>query len=153
MKKYHKKNNECLMCRIIKSERKEKARIIAENKDFVAISSFAPRFPYETWIVPKKHSSSFDDITEKQIESLAPFISDFMKRFNKLLSDPPFNLILQVGPLKKQKLPFYHWHIEIMPKLIRMAGFEWGSGFYIVFTPPEIAAKYLRGGVVKGLDC
>ncbi len=144
MKKYYQKNDECLMCHLIDLERRKEVRLVAENKDFVALSSFAPRFPYETWIVPKKHNSSFDNITDKQIENLAPFLSDLIKRFDKLLNDPPFNLILQVSPLKEKNLPFYHWHIEIIMRLSQPAGFEWGTGVYINSIAPEIAAQELK---------
>jgi len=41
-------------------------------------------------------------------------------------------------------LPHYHWHMEIIPRVTRVAGFEWGTGFYINPVLPETAAEYLR---------
>ena len=62
----------------------------------------------------------------------------------EVLLDPPYNYLIHTSPVNTEEPEGYHWHIEIMPKLMRIAGFEWGSGFYIVPTPPELAAKYLR---------
>ena len=60
------------------------------------------------------------------------------------LNDPPFNFIIHTGPWVEGHRRYYHWHMEIFPKLTRVAGFEWGTGFYINPTPPEEAAKYLN---------
>jgi len=65
-------------------------------------------------------------------------------RINLTLSDPPYNLVIHNSPCNSPYLPHYHWHIEIMPKVTNIAGFEWGTGFYINPTPPEEAAEYLR---------
>jgi UDPglucose--hexose-1-phosphate uridylyltransferase len=43
----------------------------------------------------------------------------------------------------------WHWHLEIIPRLTRVAGFEWGTGFYINPTPPKVAAQYLREVIEK----
>jgi UDPglucose--hexose-1-phosphate uridylyltransferase len=53
--------------------------------------------------------------------------------------------MLHSAPLRAPALDHFHWHLEIIPKLTRVAGFEWGTGFFINPTPPEEAAKYLRG--------
>ena len=69
------------------------------------------------------------------------------RRCSKLdiaLDNPPYNFVIHTAPLQDPALSYYHWHIEIMPKLTQVAGFEWGSGFYINPTPPEDAAAYLR---------
>jgi UDPglucose--hexose-1-phosphate uridylyltransferase len=67
-----------------------------------------------------------------------------LKRLEKALGKVPYNFILHTAPIRESQLPYYHWHFEIVPKLTLIAGFEWGSGFYINPTPPEDAAKYLR---------
>ena len=63
------------------------------------------------------------------------------------LNDPPYNYVLHTAPLVSEDLPHYLWHIEIYPRLTRVAGFEWGSGFYINPVAPEEAAKFLRDAV------
>ena len=62
----------------------------------------------------------------------------------RALEDPPYNYVLHSAPYNESELPHYRWHFEIFPRLTRVAGFEWGSGFYINPTYPEDAAKRLR---------
>ena len=73
-------------------------------------------------------------------------------RLDVTLDEPPFNFIIHSAPCKTPDLDYYHWHIEIMPKLTKVAGFEWGSGFYINPTPPEYAAETLRDANIGGAD-
>ena len=77
--------------------------------------------------------------------ALASMLKDTLQRLNRALDRPPFNFVIHTSPVSDQELEYYHWHIEILPKLTRVAGFEIGSGFYINPTPPEDAAQYLRG--------
>ena len=62
----------------------------------------------------------------------------------RALESPPYNLIVHTSPFSEATGDVYHWHLEIMPKLTRVAGFEWGTGFYINPTAPEEAARVLR---------
>lgn len=134
----------CIFCDIIKQEIKDGVRKIIENDDFLAISPYAPRFPFETWILPKNHSSSFEENQVHEMENLARIVKDFLTRVTKILNDPPYNLILHNSPFIEGVREIYHWHIEFMPTLTKVAGFEWGTGFYINPTPPEDSAKFLR---------
>ena len=121
-------------------------RVIAESADFAAIAPYAPRFPFETWLMPKQHRSRFEDATPGEFASLARMLKDILQRMNATLLTPPYNLIVHSAPLHEEAgaNDFYHWHIEVMPKLTRVAGFEWGTGFYINPTGPEEAAEVLR---------
>jgi UDPglucose--hexose-1-phosphate uridylyltransferase len=110
----------------------------------VALAPFAPRFPFETWIMPKRHISCFSCTTNEDFKDLAFLLQDTLRRLDKALSMPPYNYIIHTSPFKEEINDYYHWHIELMPKLTNVAGFEWGSGFYINPTPPEEAAKFLR---------
>ena len=134
----------CVFCDMIRQEQKDKVRVVLENKNFIAFEPFAPRFPFETWILPKKHSPDFLCITQEETADLARALKDTLLKIKKALNNPPYNYIIHMAPLKKQEIYYTHWHIEIMPKLTKVAGFEWGSGFYINPTPPEEAAKYLQ---------
>ena len=71
-------------------------------------------------------------------------LKDTLQRLNRALDRPPYNFVIHTAPVSDGDLEYYHWHLEIMPKLTRVAGFEIGSGFYINPTPPEDAAQYLR---------
>ncbi len=120
--------------------------MVTENQDYIAIAPYAPKSPFEVWILPKFHESNFENSQKHHYENLAAIFSNVLKRINKVLGSPPYNFILHSAPIKNgtSALPHYHWHFEIMPKLTKTAGFEWGSGFYINPTPPEEAAKFLR---------
>ena len=141
---YYKYKERCIYCDIVRQEIKQGDRVVSEDKDFVAITPYAPRSPFEVWIMPKSHESHFEDSQKHQFESLSRLFSDVLKRMDKVLNCPPFNFILHSAPLKEGPLKHYHWHFELMPKLVKVAGFESGSGFYINPTPPEEAAKFLR---------
>lgn len=143
-KNYFDYKERCVFCDIIKQEISANQRIVAENDNFLAIVPFAARFPFEMWILPKHHDSDFEDIQRHETSSLAQIMKTCLGKLNKVLDNPPYNYLIHNAPLKEPRLPHYHWHIEIMPKLTSVAGFEWGTGFYINPTPPEEAAKFLR---------
>jgi len=119
-------------------------RVLLENEEFLAICPFAPRSPFEVWILPKNHYSSYVDLTKDSWRLLAQVFQETLQRLAKVIGQAPYNFILHTAPFREPDLPYYHWHFEIMPKLTLMAGFEWGSGFFINPTPPEDAAQYLR---------
>lgn len=141
---YYNYKERCVFCDMIRQELEQGVRVVLENHEFVAISPFAPRSPFETWILPKAHYSSYVDLKEDSFHLLAEVFSETLKSLEKALGKVPYNFILHTAPIGEPELPYYHWHFEIMPKLTLIAGFEWGSGFYINPTPPEDAAQYLR---------
>ncbi|MBU1871854.1 MAG: galactose-1-phosphate uridylyltransferase, partial [Candidatus Omnitrophica bacterium] len=118
---------------------------------FIAVAPFASRFPFEVWILPKKHSCDFVSLSDPSRRDLAKILKVVLGKLKAALGDPPFNYIIHTAPFRRQKSGYwrtieedYHWHIEIMPRLTRVAGFEWGTGFYICPLPPESAAEFLR---------
>lgn len=134
----------CIYCDIIHQEISQKIRIVLENAHFIVLSPFAPKSPFETWILPKKHLASYENLPSDQMDSLARIFSETLKRLDKVLGSHPYNFILHTSPFGMENVEYYHWHFEIMPKLTKTAGFEWGSGFYINPTSPEEAAEFLR---------
>ncbi|MFQ5648764.1 MAG: galactose-1-phosphate uridylyltransferase [bacterium] len=134
----------CVYCDIMQQELKGQARIVSCSDHYLSIAPFAPRFPFETWILPQQHFSHYEKMPEFMFRELASALKDTLTRINNALGFPPFNYILHSSPVQESMLPEYHWHIEIIPKLTKVAGFEWGSGFYINPTPPELAAQHLR---------
>ena len=140
----------CIFCDIIEQETDSgESRLVARNDAAIAIEPFAPRFPFETWILPNHHHSSFEDTEEEEYPLIAQIIRDTLYRLDVVLDSPSYNMILHTAPCQESDLEYYHWHIEIMPKLIHVAGFEWGSGFYINPTSPEEAAMHLRGADIR----
>ncbi|MDA8091649.1 MAG: galactose-1-phosphate uridylyltransferase [Nitrospiraceae bacterium] len=134
----------CIFCDIIYQELSEGKRVIGENENYVALAPFAPRSPFETWILPKNHVAAFGP-HQKSFRGLAEILQRVLKQFDTLLESPPYNYIIHTAPFSEEQSEYFHWHIEIMPKLTKFAGFEWGSGFYVNPTPPEEAARFMRG--------
>jgi UDPglucose--hexose-1-phosphate uridylyltransferase len=134
----------CVFCDIIQQEVKDGRRLIAENADVIALAPYAPRFAFETWLLPKRHGARFEEAPRHESESLARLLKAVLQRLDRALESPPFNLVVHTAPFTEDVTDVFHWHVEIMPKLTRVAGFEWGTGFYINPTSPEEAAKVLR---------
>jgi len=143
-REYFRYKERCVFCDIVRQELMQGSRVVTENPHFVAVTPYAPRSPFETWILPKRHVTSYVDMWPDEYWSLAQLFSETMKRLDLALCGCSYNFVLHTGPLRDRELDYYHWHFEIMPKLTLIAGFEWGSGFFINPTPPEDAAKYLR---------
>src|SRR5207249_1447045 len=110
----------------------------------LVVQPWAPRFPFETWILPKQHASAFEDAQKGEYMNLANAMRVTLRKLATALDRPSYNFIVHTSPFQERQNPYYHWHIEIVPKLSAIAGFEWGSGFYINPTPPEEAAAALR---------
>jgi len=149
-KEYFDLNRRCIFCDYIKQEIESKDRLIRETEKFVVISPFAARFPFEIWILPKYHSAYYEKINDDDILSLARIMKETLFKIKKKLNNPSYNFVIHTAPSKEfsareQDLDKkYHWHIEIIPRLTKIAGFEWGTGFYINTTSPEEAARILR---------
>lgn len=146
---YYEYKERCIYCDIIRQEMESKVRVVSDNEDFVTLSPFAPRFPFETWIFPKRHEAFFEQSSPRNLENMAKALKSLLTRTDTVLDCPSFNLVLQSAPLRESHTESFHWHIEYMPRLSRIAGFEWGTGFYINPMAPEQAAKYLREAPVE----
>jgi UDPglucose--hexose-1-phosphate uridylyltransferase len=142
-KRYYDLKERCIFCDVISQELDSKKRVIYENARYVAIAPFAPSAPFETWILPKKHESGFYP-PDNNFAPLAEIFQVVLKQIDKILDIPPYNFVLHTSPFTEEVNDYYHWHIEIVPKLTKIAGFEWGSGFYINPTPPEESARFMR---------
>lgn len=142
--KYYNFKERCIFCDMVYQEINQNERLVINDEFFVAIEPFASRFPFETWIIPKKHFSHFEETPDDLFFNLASVMKDVLSRINQAVNHPPYNFLVHSTPLHLGKLDHYHWHIEIIPKLTHVAGFEWGTGFYINPTAPEEAASYLR---------
>lgn len=141
---YYRYKERCVFCDIIRQEIKQEIRVVCQNDHFLCITPYAARSPFEMWILPKHHSSSYIEQDTKSFQALTAIFTESMLRLDNCIPNVPYNFVLHTAPLRSEPLEHYHWHFEIMPKLTNIAGFEWGTGFYINPTPPEEAAKYLR---------
>jgi len=143
-KVYFEEKERCIFCDIVRQEVDDGQRLIAENEHCIALAPYAPRFPFETWVLPKSHSSAFEIEPAEVISSAASMLRNMLRRLDQVLDHPPFNFVLHSSPIGEERIEHYHWHIEMMPTLTKVAGFEWGTGFYINPTPPEESARFLR---------
>lgn len=147
-REYYNYKERCIFCDIMRQEMEQGSRLIAENQDFIALAPFAPRFPFEMWLLPKVHLSAFEESQKPAFEQLASILKDMLLRLDKVLDFPAYNTIIHTSPFPDALNDYYHWHMEIIPKLTKVAGFEWGTGFYINPTPPEESTKFLREAAV-----
>jgi len=143
-KKYFEKHKRCVYCDMIESELKDKSRIICENDDFVSFAPYASKSPFETWVMPRFHSCSYNELNDKQLKSLAEIWRSVLYRIYKGLDNPPYNYFIHTAPVREKNNKFYHWHMELIPKMTIAAGFELGTGMYINIALPEHSAEFLR---------
>ena len=71
---------------------------------------------------------------------------------NAVLSNPPYNFIIHSAPLSEEFKEYYHWHIEIRPRISQIIGFEWGTGTFTNAVLPEVTAREMREVDVKNID-
>ncbi|MGQ0794027.1 MAG: galactose-1-phosphate uridylyltransferase [Deltaproteobacteria bacterium] len=151
----------CLMCDLIKQEIEFKARVIHQTEGYVVWAPFASSFPFETWIIPKNHLCDYSMLEDSELSELALVLKRNLSAIKNLLNDPPYNFVLHTSPPKFRRpgqprhwdsIEYdFHWHIEIVPRLTTIAGFEWGAGFFINPTPPEVAAECLGEEIASGI--
>jgi UDPglucose--hexose-1-phosphate uridylyltransferase len=153
-KEYFDLKERCLFCDIINEEIERKKRIVAETEPHIVWAPYASRFPFETWILPKKHNACFTCVTEGELQDLGKLLQQVIRCLFRVLPSPPFNYVFHTRPFRLSKLQGettmdedYHWHIEIIPRLTKVAGFEWGSGFYINPSAPEDVASVMREAI------
>lgn len=140
---YYRKYGSCVYCSILAAEKENGERVITANQSFVAFCPYAARYPFESWIVPVSHASTFGRLTRTELRELACLLRKMIAIF-ELEFRSPYNLIIHTRALDDRHRDSYHWHIEILPRLTIMAGFELGTGIMINPTAPEVAAGILR---------
>jgi UDPglucose--hexose-1-phosphate uridylyltransferase len=143
-KQHYDVKERCLYCDLIRQETGSGARLVLETDRFAVVEPFASRYPFETWILPKLHRSHFEDVDVDHLENLAWVLKSALRRIEKALERPAWNLVIHTAPAQESANPYYHWHIELLPKVTRVSGLELGTGYYVNPTPPEEAARFLR---------
>ncbi len=142
--RYYDDHGSCVFCDMLSEELDAQKRVILEEKRFVAFHPFASRSPFETWIVPKKHNACFGNIDRHDIKSMARVLRLVLKGMYDRLGDPDYNFMIRTAPVKDAEEDYYHWHVQILPRLTTPAGFELGSGVYINTSLPERTAEFIR---------
>lgn len=142
--RYFNYHERCIFCDIIRQERREMKRVVYEEEHVIVIAPYASRFPFEMWILPRKHASHIEEAHAEVVWEFAQTLKLLLEKIDRALERPAYNFVLHNGTMRDSGLPHYHWHLEVIPQLARIAGFEWGTGFYVNPTPPEEAAQFLR---------
>lgn len=153
-RKYFLEKERCIFCDLIFQEKELRRRVVLESEHMIVLSPFAARFPYELHFFPQKHSHDFAQMSEEVLIDLAIVMKRVLSALKKLLGQHAYNLVLHNAPNPVPRpgrpdfwgtLPYdYHWHWELLPRLTRVAGFEWGTGFYINPVSPEAVAEVLK---------
>ena len=141
---YHDYRERCLFCDIVRQESTERVRVVAEDAGVIAFAPFASRAPFETWVLPRRHGAAFELADDTELASVAAVVTGVLAKLDHALGDPPYNLVVHSAPFGAGESPSYHWHLEVVPQLVGLAGFQLGSGFHINPVPPEDAARLLR---------
>jgi UDPglucose--hexose-1-phosphate uridylyltransferase len=138
------KTGRCIYCDLIAEELKDGRRIISDHDSVLAIAPYASRVPFETWLIPRAHAARFEDAADATLEAVAGTLKTVMARIDWALERPACNLVLHTAPLSGEADAAFHWHLEILPRVTRYSGLEWGSGVHRNPVSPEEAATVLR---------
>ena len=142
--RYYDDHGRCVYCNLIHEELRFKERIVLDTEKFVVLHPFASRFPFETWIVPKEHQASFGLISMEDSKRFAKVLKTTLLKLHTKLNGPNYNYVIHTAPVKDEQEDYYHWHLQVIPRLTTPAGFEMGSGIYINVSFPEETAQFLR---------
>jgi len=135
----------CVYCYMLAQEMESGERMVFSTDHYAVFAPFASRFPFELMILPRQHSASFvAEAREEQIAALADVLRRTLLLLYRAANNPDYNAVLHTAPLRDSCMDYYHWHIEIVPRLTTPAGFELGSGIFITTAIPEETAAYLR---------
>jgi UDPglucose--hexose-1-phosphate uridylyltransferase len=134
----------CIFCDVIAEELSDRRRIICDHEEILAIAPFASRVPFETWLMPRAHGPRFEEAADRTLQDLAVAIRSVLSGIDWALERPAYNLVLHSAPLTGAVDRAFHWHVEILPRVTRYSGLEWGSGMHRNPVAPEEAARVLR---------
>ena len=134
----------CVFCDLTAQELKGGSRTVSDTLPIIAIAPFASRVPFETWLLPRDHAPRFEEVDDAALEAMAVIFKDVMARVDWALERPAYNLVLHTAPFSGDADAGFHWHLEIIPRVTRWSGLEWGSGVPINPVSPEEAARVLR---------
>lgn len=137
----------CILCATVESERADGSRVVVETDDCVVVCPFWSGQPYELLVIPTRHESHLQRSTDEDLAAVGIAIRDVLASLDRLIGAVAYNLVFHTSPHQHQSSHF-HWHAHILPQLTTVAGFERGTGVMINITPPEYAARQLRGVAV-----
>ena len=134
----------CLYVELVEGELTDRRRLLTATDQVVAFVPRAATVPYEIWIAPRSHASSFGAVSDKILASLAPVLRECMRALSTGLADPPYNLVIDSVPPAEEQVPYFGWLIRILPRTTVAAGFELATGMAVNPNLPEEDAMVLR---------
>jgi UDPglucose--hexose-1-phosphate uridylyltransferase len=151
-KNHYLQKERCLLCDIANQEIRQNKRVVASTENFVAFCPFAPRFPFEVWLLPRFHSHTFESLTDRALKyEFAHLFLEVMRRLERVRSSYTIAVHTAPNPLKegiaKEDVPadnYFHWHVEITPKDFRSSKYKREDEFHTVSVTPEDAATILK---------
>jgi len=142
--RHFEKTTRCIFCDVIAAEEQDARRVICNDGAMLALAPFAARVPFETWLLPRDHAPRFEESSDRALEALALLVGKVMAGIDWALERPAYNVVLHSAPLTGEADRVFHWHLEILPRVTRYSGLEWGSGIHRNPVAPEEAARILR---------
>lgn len=134
---------------ILEDELGSGERLVAVRDSFAAVTPFASRVPFETWILPREQQASFAELRDDQVPELAAMVKSVLSSLRRGAKDPDYNLVVQSAPVGEESSLSSRWHLVVMPRIATAAGFELGSGMSINCVAPEQAASMMREALVR----
>jgi UDPglucose--hexose-1-phosphate uridylyltransferase len=141
----HEQTGRCVFCAVIEDELAKGVRVVSQSEETLAFCPFASRVAFETWIVPRRHAASFDEQSDEALQAVASCVSDSIRRLQAALTAPPYSVLLHTAPVGETSA--YHWHLEVVSRLMAVDGLAWDGGIHINPVTPEEAARILRDSV------
>jgi len=143
-RRYFDDTGRCVYCQMVREELASAERLIAVNEQFVAFIPYAAFSPFHTWILPRRHYSTFLGASPEEIDDLGIILRDVLSRIYVGLHDPDYNYVIRSAPVHDMGRDYLHWYVTVIPHVTKTAGFEMGSGMFINVTLPEASAAFLR---------
>jgi UDPglucose--hexose-1-phosphate uridylyltransferase len=123
---------------LVQEEVRRRERLVAIDDEAVLLAPYGSRLPYQLMVVPRRPRARFED----EGPTGAALLHDALGRLARRLgASPPLNLWVRTAP---QGADSYCWRIDILPRLVHIAGLELGAGVNLNIVAPEQVAAELR---------
>ena len=141
---YHAEHRRCVFCDLIAAELAAEVRIVEQTPSYVVACPYASRFSYEMQLLPRRHAADFDRLSDPDLAELAAVLRRTLLRVESFGARPAYNVVLHTDSFDSFGPEHYHWHMEVLPRGSKQAGFEWATGVFVNAVAPEAATAVLR---------